>query len=328
VGHETAFGAARVIAKASPFNPVVRYLESLQASSGAIDALCTHALGLAPDDTLRRAYVKRWLVSAVQRAKHPGCQADAILTLLGATGTRKTSFARALFGAEWLSENLSDVSDAKKIGEVVQGKWCVELAELEAFFRAERNTFISFVTRTSDRYRGAWERGNATDHPRPCVLLGTTNEPEIFRDVHGADRRRLWIVPITREIDTTWVEQNRDRVWSEAHALAQAGERWHLTDDESALHGIACEEYVQRDPWHDAVAAYLSKQTSSTVKAIEVFEHAVWRSKTTLAQVRMAPKEYGWTEQRRMGAVLRALQCKLHKGTWLLPKHLQLAQAN
>lgn len=254
MSHETALRSARVIAKMHEVNPIRAYLESLPASEGAIDRLCADALGL--EEELHRTYVRRWLVAAVRRALTPGCQADSILTFLGRPGIGKTSFARALFGAEWLSESLPDATDPKKAGEVMHGKWCVELAELEALFRADRNAFTAFATRTSDRYREAYARGNAKDHPRACVLFGTTNEHEIYEDVHGADRRRIWILPV-ETIDAAWVAANRDGVWSEAYALAAAGEPHWLTEPEEALHVQSAEAYIVRDTWEAPIRAYL-----------------------------------------------------------------------
>ena len=84
--------------------------------------------------------------------------------------------------------------------EVIQGKWIVEISELEALNKLEVGSVKQILSQTSDRYRAAYGR-IVQEHPRRCVFFGTSNNSDYLRDRTG--NRRFWpvdteIVPIKR----------------------------------------------------------------------------------------------------------------------------------
>ncbi len=264
VSKEAAWDCANAVAKRNAFHPLREYLEALPPTTGAIADLCM-ALGLK--DPFEETYVRLFLIAAVRRALHPGCKVDNMLVLHGAPGLKKSTFLLALFGQEWASENLTNIEDAKAVGEVLNGKWVAEVAELKDIMRAGNETVAAFITRRTERFRAAYARGNAIDYPRSCVLVGSTNEHEILRNATGADARRFWIIaPATAKIDIAWIEANRDAVWGEALQLARDGVQHWLTDEEEAVHMARSVQYQLLDGWHDAVTVYCTGRETVRVE--------------------------------------------------------------
>lgn len=259
---DIAYRAAVVIAKRRAFNPIREYLEEQTPVWGSIDTLATYAMGL--EDQIEITYVRKFLIAAVRRALRPGTKVDTALTLFGERGLRKSSFVNALFTDDWSSDCVGNIEDEKAVGEKLAGKWCVELAELKSLQGASAETVLAFLSRRTDRFRGAYKRGNAKDYPRTCVFVGTTNETDILRNASGADARRFWICKPSHKIDTDWIRNNRDAVWGEAYALAMTDEPHWLTEEEDAVHYAHAEQFQARGPQHENVVEYLIGKTSVT----------------------------------------------------------------
>ncbi|MBX3215180.1 MAG: bifunctional DNA primase/polymerase [Labilithrix sp.] len=308
--NDMVFDAVTAAARANAYHPVREYLGGLEPCEGAIDELATHGLGLTDD--LDRAYVRKFLIAAVRRILTPGCKVDSALTLHGPKGMGKSSFVFDLFGHAWSTDSIGSIDDEKGVGERIAGKWAVELGELRALKKADmRETVLQFIPRQSDRYRGAYARGNAIDRPRQCVFIATTNDKEIFQDPNGAEHRRFWIISPPR-IDREWVLANRDRVWGEAHALALTNEPHWLDAEQEAEHFRRMRAWEIVDDREHAIRQYL-------VGCSEVTSQDIWRSLGNLGAV---PKG----EQMQIAKVLRQLGCMRNadtsKRTWLVPEAL------
>lgn len=267
--HEEAYRAARATAKRRSFNPIREYLEGCYPIEGSIERLGREAMGLS--DPVDLAYLRRFLIAAVRRAMQPGTKVDTVFTLRGDTALRKSTFVTSLFGREWSTDSVGSIEKEKEVGENVAGKWCVELAELKALRSASPETILAFLTRTTDRFRGSYARGNAVDRPRSCVFVATTNDLEILRNTGGAEHRRFWIVEIARPIDIGWIEAHRDGVWGEAFALAATGEPHWLNADEERAHFERMRKYEDPDPWHPAITAYIKGK--DLVRTEDVWAH-------------------------------------------------------
>ncbi len=259
---DIAYRAAVVVAKRRSFNPIREYLEELVPEHGAIEEMARDAMGL--EDEIELTYVRKFLIAAVRRALRPGTKVDTALTLFGERGLRKSTFVKALFTDAWSSDCVGNIEDEKGVGEKLAGKWCVELAELKSLQGASLETVLAFLSRQTDRFRGAYKRGNAKDHPRTCVFVGTTNETDILRNASGADARRFWIAKPSRRIDTTWIAANRDAVWGEAMALAATDEAHWLSEEEEEVHYSRAEQFQARDPHHESVVDFLIGKASVT----------------------------------------------------------------
>ncbi len=140
------------------YHPVLEYLKSIRHDGQPrLETWMIRYLG-APDTAYTRAVCRKWLISAVNRVTDPGCQADYTLVLEGPQGKLKSSALRALcVDKSWFSDDVSDVG-TKDSAMQLQGKWIVELAELDAFRSAEMTTIKAWLVRPADHFRPPYGR--------------------------------------------------------------------------------------------------------------------------------------------------------------------------
>lgn len=155
-----------------------------------LDTMFIHWLG-AEDCELNREITRLWMMGAVDRAMRPGHQFDSVLVFCGEQGIGKTSLLRMLAG-EYYTNAVDATSMTKQTAELLQGKWIVELGELDSVKKSSATAFKNFITATTDHYRKAYAT-DAETYPRRCVFAGTSNEGAFLRDDTG--ERRVWIMP-------------------------------------------------------------------------------------------------------------------------------------
>lgn len=223
------------------FHPIKDYLEGLPVWDGTerVDTLLIDYLG-AEDNNYTRAVMRKTMVAAVARIYEPGTKFDYILVLNGPQGIGKSTFFAKL-GGQWFSDSLtvSDMRD-KAGAEKLQGYWILELGELAGLRKMDVETVKSFITRTDDKFRQSYGI-NVENHPRQCIVVGSTNNISGFlRDITG--NRRFWPVRVNRGKESVWEMEDVDQIWAEALQHYRDGETLILSTQEEK---IALEE--QRD---------------------------------------------------------------------------------
>ena len=172
-------------------DPIREYLLGLTwDGTKRLDEVFIRWLG-AEDCPLNREITRLWMIGAVDRAIRPGCQFDSVLVFCGEQGIGKTKLLRMLAG-EYYINSIQATSMDKSTAELLQGKWIVELGELDSVKKSASTAFKNFISSTADHYRKPYAT-NAETHPRQCVFAGTTNEGAFLRDDTG--ERRFWILP-------------------------------------------------------------------------------------------------------------------------------------
>ena len=108
------------------------------------------------------------------------------LFLNGAQGLGKSTFFRIMCNDNiaWYQEDLKDL---EKPFDYTNGKWIVEVAELSALNKADKNKIKSYITLTYEQHRIPYERQSRA-YPRQFVLIGTTNNECILDDPTGERR--------------------------------------------------------------------------------------------------------------------------------------------
>lgn len=210
------------------FNPVVEYLNLLEwDGTERVDTLLIDYLGVE-DNVYTRAAMRKSLCAAVARAFNPGTKFDTALIITGAQGIGKSTFLAKL-GGERFTDGVKTF-DGKDASEIIRGKWIVEIGELEAMNRSEKDRVKQFMSQQVDRYRVAYER-RARDFPRRCVFFGTTNGHDFLKDETG--NRRFWPVDarIDRAVKSVFADMDTyevDQIWAEAVVRYNEGEKLYL----------------------------------------------------------------------------------------------------
>ena len=290
---DTTLDAVAFVAMRSAFHPVRDYLDAVTWDGVArLDQMASLYMG-TPDTPFTRLALAKFMIQAVARIQTPGCKADAMLTLEGEQGTRKSTFANTLFGDDWFADDLPDLRSKDALLQL-RGKWGIEIGEMVATSKAEANAVKRFMAAKKDTYRPPYGR-STIDAERHTVFVGTTNDYEYLTDPTG--NRRFWPIPCGR-FNIPAVERDRDQLWAEAMHRWRAGESWWMSEEEEVLASVEQEARREADPWESRVLRFIANQGD------EVFE-----IDDALGCVGLTVDRRDMTAQRRMGRVLRALRC-------------------
>lgn len=295
IGREQMHQAIERRAAERSFHPVTNYLDRLAwDGEQRLEHWLADYLGAEQNDYV--AHVGRmFLIAMVARVYRPGCKADYMLVLEGEQGTRKSGACRILAG-DWFSDSLPEIHQ-KDAAQHLRGKWLIEVAELSATKRADLEGLKAFISKTVERYRPSYGRGEVIE-PRQCVFIGTTNGARYLKDETGG--RRFWPVRVG-EIDLAAVERDRDQILAEAASRYRAGEHWwpdHALERE--LIRPEQEARYETDAWEEAICAYLTPPEGAARTAVKVTEVAMNVFGLELGKI-------GTTEQRRVSRVLQNL---------------------
>jgi predicted P-loop ATPase len=306
-GADDARSVLFMVAKQNRFDPVRDYLDGISwDGKPRLDQAAAVYLG-AEDTRFASAALAKWMISAVARARRPGCKADHMLVFEGEQGIGKSSFFRVLAGEEYFSDTLPPLNanggkEAKQ--HIHSGPWIVEWSELAEMHRSKAEAQKSFTSAQVDRYRSPYGRVEES-HPRRVVFSGTTNSEEWSQDSSGA--RRFWPIAVMR-VDLKAVQRDRDQLWAEADHRYQAGEDWWFDE---ALEAEARAQQSQRhdsDPWEQLLADFLwGRQTPVTT--IECLDH-IGRSMSDDVDRVTSENRLRWTtgHKRRVAQCLRRLE--------------------
>lgn len=224
--------ALAYVVEKNAFHPVKDYLESLVwDGTMRCDRLFVDYLGVA-DTPYARAVTRKVLAAAVNRIFVPGCKFDYVPVLVGNQGCGKSTLVKKL-GKAWFSDSFTTVI-GKEAYEQLQGKWILEMAELNGLKKAEINAVKHFISKQEDSFRVAY--GKRTENfPRQSVFIGTINEPDFLQDPTG--NRRFWPLDTgekgtaAKSVFDDLPGREVDQIWAEAVCLFKAGEPLFLSQD-------------------------------------------------------------------------------------------------
>ena len=223
-----------------------------------VDTLLVKYL-LAEDSAYTRAVTRKTLVAAVARAMEPGCKFDPVLTLVGAQGIAKSMLVDIL-GGPWYNDSIQTFT-GKEAQEQLRGSWLVEIPEVDRFSTKFDSAIVKqFITRRDDIFRESYGRRTAS-HPRRCIFIATTNNPEFLVDASG--NRRWWLVHCRataqqRGADMDGLKRDRDQVWAEALELYQMGESLKLPPDLEDAATRLQENAQVDDAWRGMIVRFLN----------------------------------------------------------------------
>jgi len=296
--------ALAVVARSNRFHPVRDYLRSLKWDGVTrLPTWLSKAFESTDDTRYLELVGTRVLIGAVARVMRPGCKMDNVKILEGEQGRGKSTVIATLFG-EWFSDSPLPIGD-KEAYQLIQGKWCFELGELDSFNKAEVTALKQFFSQQTDRFRASYGKV-AQDYPRQTQFWGSPNQDAYLRDYTG--NRRFWPV-YCAAVHRQWVTEHRDQLWAEALHRYEAGEQWWIsreTSEDEADHEIVTttqDTRLQRDPWEDLLRPWLGASKKPHLTAAEILKDCIGLDGAHMqpAQVnRLAPilKMLGWRPTR------------------------------
>lgn len=173
-----------------------------------------------------------------------------MVILEGPQGQGKSSAVRILCSADWFAE-IVESPQSKDFFQLLCGRWVLEMPEMQAFSKADRNRIKAVVSAQEDTYRPSYGR-YARQFLRQCVFVGTTNDDSYLRDETGARR----FLPVRcGEIEHAALECVRDQLWAEADALFQRGERFWEFPVQAAVEQDA---RYDADVWEQPIGDWLA----------------------------------------------------------------------
>jgi len=207
------------------------------------------------DSAYARELSRFTLLGAAKRAYKPGCEYPYVLILKGNQGIGKTALVKVLASNPTFYDIMHPDLDKTLIK--MQGKWLMEMGELQTLSKRDIDSIKSFVTETSDNFRSPYDRC-AVDHPRRTIFIGTTNNSEFLKDPTGERR----FCPVTcKKIELGKLKANRDQLIAEAVHLVKSGVKCSFIFSKEALKTVngVRNEFSDRGPYFDELSIQFAK---------------------------------------------------------------------
>lgn len=295
IGVETAARAVLSVAHSNVRNCVKDWLNSLvHDGTQRIESFFSDYFGAEQSEYCMAASRNFWL-SLAARILEPGCKVDNMIVLEGPQGVGKSKALKIIAG-EHFTEQHESATNPKAFAEILQGKILIEISEMGAFSRAEVNHVKQTISCPSDRYRDSYGR-HASDHPRTCIFVGTTNRDDWNKDETGA--RRFWPIECKGEIDLAGIAANRDQLFAEAAARIKAGERyWEMPSEATSNEQRARYEH---DSWTEEIERILKGRTEITTHEIlkELGIDTARQDRSSQIRVGTTLRFLGWSRRRK-----------------------------
>lgn len=296
------YEAVGLVGARNKFHPVRDYLDSLVWDGHErIPTLFREYFGVPLDDYTRQVALN-WLISAVARVRNPGCKCDLMTILEGEQGAGKSTAIKVLCGTDWFVAT-TESPDNKDFYQILQGRWIVEIEEMQAFSKPQMPKIKSAISVEVDVFRPSYGR-MPRSFPRHNVFVGTTNDDEYLRDPTGA--RRFMPVRVGG-VDIDLLKDDRDQLWAEADIRYKRGEPfWDLPAQADAER----EARYMDDSWTDPIAAWLEGQGQFNETRPAAFAGA--RDEATTDEILtealgLDKSRHTRQEQMRVGTIMRRL---------------------
>lgn len=206
----------------------------------------------ARDNNYTECVGKNFWVSLVARTYNPGCIMRTMVVLKSKQWAGKST-AFAIIGGKYYCEALESLHSNNFL-QALRGKILIEFADLSGFDRSDINRIKQIISCRTDCFRAPYDR-EPMDHPRRCVLVGTTNEDTFLRDDTGGTR--FWPIE-TGTILHSKLEEDRDQLFAEAIYLFKNKENWHIMP--TKITEEIQEEYRQKDEWEQVINEYVQSK--------------------------------------------------------------------
>ena len=298
---ELARDAITELAEDNPIDPVATYLNNLNSNRLSDDDWNNlDRLLFDIEDEIARAFMKRYLVSAVNRVLHPGCQQRQLPVLLGPQNIGKSELGKRLFGNEFFGDGLTaklDVDDVTALAKV----WCMELGELNNYTRRTNDALKAFISRTTDVARRKYGR-STVQIPRRSVFWATSNKSPLTDNTGST---RFVLIPLSEQkLPLQRVADHRDAIWCRAYWEARNNFQSYSTEGEFHQIVLRNSDFNLEDPWSELLQGLVNQRASHIViKLDEVYDFldipADRQNQASTARIVEIMANLGWNKRRR-----------------------------
>lgn len=263
---ENLADAITKIALDHSYNPVKDYIEQ-EPWDGIkrAETLFIDYLG-AKDTAYNRATTKITLTGGIARIYQPGIKFDTMLVLTGKQGIGKSTLLSSLANnGAWFTDHLSGMGKDKDDYVNIQGQWIVEAGELSAMSKTSIEDTKRFLSARNDKYREPYAT-IATEHPRQCIVFGTTNSQAFLNDLTGARRFLPVSCGINEPTKNVFKADPHDlqQVWAEAKTWYEAKEPLYLSPEMEQIANVQRENAKSDDPQADLIESFLNMKVPIT----------------------------------------------------------------
>lgn len=253
------------------YNPVKDYLKNLKWDGKKRIKDIPQMVFLQDPNVFDSEVFKILLLGAIHRIMEPGCKFDYMIILYGPQGCGKSTFFSKLAPFDYLYTDQIKIhtgcnSENKDI-EQLQGKLICEFGELAGTKGASIEHIKSFLTRTSNTSRLAYER-NAADFKVSQIFVGSTNNKKCL-PIDTSGNRRFLIVDlnntdkdsydICQNVNKVMTPKYRNQLWAEALELYKNQTQCHLSKQMEKLAEERRETFEEKDLWYDLIKQFLNK---------------------------------------------------------------------
>lgn len=279
--------ARDLISKERMRHPVREYLDSLEWDGiERLDTLLIDYFG-AEDNAYTRAVIRKALIAAVARVMEPGIKFDTMPILIGPQGIGKSTFLDIL-GKDWFCDSIIDFA-SKEGYQMLHGSWIIEIGELSGFYKKEVEQIKAFLSKRKDKFRAPFDP-NTNEHPRQCIIFGTTNAKKFLKDQTG--NRRFWPVQLavhtpTKDVFTDLPEEV-DQIWAEAYISYMMGEDLFLAGEVNKMAQQEQELRIEDSFYKEEIVEFLLKRVPQDWKNKTLEERRIYWSNEEIRK-----KEYG-----------------------------------
>ncbi len=252
--------AVQAAANVNAYDPMKDWVESLVWDGEARLGSWLHEVTHCKDTPLNSAIGVAWMVGLAARATVEydgrGTKMDSVLVLQGGEGIGKSTVGTIIGGKWYASFNRS--LDSDDIYYVIERTMVLEFEELDSMTRSEASRVKSLVTTQQDVFRRKFGH-SASEQPRRCVFIGTTNDETFL--TKDMTRRRWWIVRCPQKrFNFKWLHANRDQLIAEAKWKLDRGEKPVLPSSVYNDHAKSVDDVMMAHPFEHMVSMWSSHQ--------------------------------------------------------------------
>lgn len=306
------------IAIGNNYNPVLDYLGSLVWDGvPRLESWMLKYFGVE-DSAYYRHVAQMFFISAVRRAKRPGCQYDHVICLAGEQGIFKSTMIKAIGDPWYLPIHLKD--DLKNTVQKMQGQWFLEIPEGVSFGHKDIEELKAFITETFNRERFAYGRRIAR-YNRKSVFVLTINPKTIGYLADPTGNRRFVPVTIKKDIDLQSIKAIKNQLFAEAAVLEPDFKCFIDKNDDEVMEGYIKE--IERAEVQDDWASVIMEWVSSGLMASRTGHLIAIPDKITCLDVwtnalRGDLKNYNpYREGKRIGEILRKITGEDPSTLWI-----------